>query len=191
MRSSTGIHFPALDHIRAMAAFMVFAWHFTHYATGYPVPFTAPTIPLLSIFDEGHTGVALFMTLSGFLFATILENRRIHYSRFLFNRLLRLIPLLIVVLTAVGLRHWWDGGDVTVYSQTLLSGFVLPVWPNGGWSIAVEIHFYLALPLLLWMQNTSRLALPLVVIVMILLRGVIWWQVGEIQSLPTGPLSAV
>lgn len=66
MRSSSGEHFIALDHVRALAAFMVFAWHFTQAANGYPVPFEyVPALFPFSLLDAGHTGVALFMTLSG------------------------------------------------------------------------------------------------------------------------------
>ena len=62
MRSSSGEHFIALDHVRALAAFMVFAWHFTHAENGYPVPFEyVPALFPFSLLDEGHTGVALFM----------------------------------------------------------------------------------------------------------------------------------
>ena len=54
---------------------MVFAWHFTH-AGGYPVPLEySPNAFPLAIFDEGHTGVALFMTLSGYLFAKLLDGK--------------------------------------------------------------------------------------------------------------------
>jgi peptidoglycan/LPS O-acetylase OafA/YrhL len=70
MKSSSGAHFIALDHIRALAAFMVFTWHFIHGPAGdFPVPTGyAPAIFPLSVLDQGHTGVALFMCLSGYLF---------------------------------------------------------------------------------------------------------------------------
>jgi peptidoglycan/LPS O-acetylase OafA/YrhL len=29
----------ALDQIRAVAAYMVFCWHFLHWSNGYPIPF--------------------------------------------------------------------------------------------------------------------------------------------------------
>ena len=77
MKSSTGQYFIALDHIRAVAALLVFIWHFSHAASGYPVPFEfTPSFFPLAIFDEGHTGVALFMTLSGYLFAKLLDGKR-------------------------------------------------------------------------------------------------------------------
>ena len=183
MRSSTGKHFPALDHVRALAAFMVFSWHFLHSTNGYPVSFSAAVPPLFSIFQEGHTGVALFMVLSGYLFATILANNRIHYGYFLLNRFLRLMPLLIVVMSIIGIKHCLEGGDILAYGNTLIRGFILPIWPNGGWSIAVEIQFYLILPFLLRLQHISRLALPLVVLLMIIVRMGIWWEVGEVQTL--------
>lgn len=83
MRSSSGAHFIALDHVRALAAFIVFAWHFTHAANDYPVAFDyVPALFPFSILDEGHTGVALFMTLSGYLFAKLLDGKSIDYRAF-------------------------------------------------------------------------------------------------------------
>src|SRR5690349_10843220 len=103
MRGSSGTHFIALDHIRAVAAYLVFSWHFTHAETGYPVPFEyAPALFPAAILDEGHTGVALFMTLSGYLFAKLLDGKAIDYPAFIFNRVLRLLPLLLVVVIVVG-----------------------------------------------------------------------------------------
>ncbi len=60
--------------MRALAAFLVFSWHFTHGRESWPIPFGyAPSIFLLAPLDEGHTGVALFMTLSGYLFAKLVR----------------------------------------------------------------------------------------------------------------------
>src|SRR5258708_27812747 len=99
MRSSSGAHFIALDHVRAVAIFMVFAWHFTHARNGYPVPFDyVPALFPFSVLDEGHTGVALFMALSGYLFAKLLVGKSIDYRRFLCDRSLRPLPLLSAAL---------------------------------------------------------------------------------------------
>src|SRR5258706_15678405 len=93
MRSSSGAHFIALDHVRAVAIFMVFAWHFTHARNGYPVPFDyVPALFPFSVLDEGHTGVALFMSLSGYLFAKLLDGKSIDYRRFLWYPALRPLP---------------------------------------------------------------------------------------------------
>jgi len=63
MISSSGKHYANLDHVWALAAFMVFSWHFL-----LPEARAVAPIPPFSLFAEGHTGVALFMTLSGYLF---------------------------------------------------------------------------------------------------------------------------
>jgi peptidoglycan/LPS O-acetylase OafA/YrhL len=82
MRSSSGAHYIALDHIRALAAFLVVTWHFLH--TFIPYEYVPPVF-LLSLLDEGHTGVALFMTFSGYLFAKLLEGRPIIYTALSIN----------------------------------------------------------------------------------------------------------
>ena len=184
MRSSSGAHFIALDHIRALAAFMVFAWHFTHAANGYPVAFDfVPALFPFAILDEGHTGAALFMTLSGYLFAKLLDGKSIDYRAFIWNRALRLLPLLMVVILIVGVTKFVAGQSLSTYAYTIAMGVLLPFLPNGGWSITVEFHYYIVLPLFLWMLAKSRFWPVSIIIAAIALRWVLYHERGEIQSL--------
>ena len=182
MRATSGAHYIALDHVRALAAFIVIAWHFIHGASGYPVPFEgAPRIIPLAIFDEGHTGVALFMCLSGYLFCKLLSGRKINYFLFLFNRALRLLPLLFLVITIVILVKYSNSENSYYYWLSILNGFYLPTWPNGGWSITVEFHFYIFVPVFLWTVYTRRYLIVLFLIIPFLLRFFIWFYYGDVQ----------
>jgi peptidoglycan/LPS O-acetylase OafA/YrhL len=194
MRSSTGAHYIALDHVRALAAFLVFVWHFTHGPDGAPVPFEYfPSFIPFALLDEGHTGVALFMTLSGYLFAKLLAGKAIDYGAFLWNRALRLLPLLLLVILIVGIQRFARGESLLTYAWCVIKGVLLPyttvkgvhaeTLPNGGWSIAVEWHFYMILPLFLWMLRKSRL-LPLSILAgSLALRWLIRHEEGEVQFL--------
>jgi len=184
MKSTTGEHYVALDHLRALAAFLVFTWHFTHSTNGFPVPFEfVPAIPPFALLDEGQTGVALFMTLSGYLFAKLLDGKRIIYSAFIWNRALRLLPLLAFVILVDAYRKIHAGESFLGYAYWTIRGVLLPALPNGGWSITVEFHFYLVLPLLLWMLRKSAL-LPLgVIAAAIALRWYLHSINGEVQGL--------
>lgn len=168
MKSSSGAHFIALDHVRALAAFMVVAWHFLS-VTKVDYSF-APAIFPLALFDEGHTGVSLFMCLSGYLFAKLLNGKNINYQAFIWNRVIRLLPLLSLVVLIVGLQKVWAGEDLQRYALSILKGLLAPTLPNGGWSITVEFHFYLILPALLWIfRRHGALALS-VILAAIMLR---------------------
>ncbi len=181
MKSSSGAHYVGLDHLRAFAAFMVICWHFT------PVSIhkvdQAPTFIPFSLLHEGNTGVSLFMVLSGYLFAKLLDGRAIVFREFIRNRFLRLAPLLAVVLA------WWAYRQVHVYgwhlhtaTDHIAKGLVLPVWPNGGWSIAVEFHFYLVLPFLLrWSKHSVWPLLGLIIAAMLIRAGVHFLR-GNLQD---------
>lgn len=184
MRSSSGTHFIALDHVRAFAAFMVFTWHFTHGTNGYPVPFDyVPSLFPFSLLDEGHTGVALFMTLSGYLFAKLLDGKTIDYKAFLWNRALRIFPLLGFVILVAGIKQLFKGESLYHYAYSIARGVLFPSLPNGGWAITVECHYYIILPLFLWMLRKSKLLPVSVVAAAIALRLLIYHEKGEIQSL--------
>src|SRR5258706_5396122 len=127
MRSSSGAHFIALDHVRAVAIFMVFAWHFTHARNGYPVPFDyVPALFPFSVLDEGHTGVALFMSLSGYLFAKLLDGKSIDYRRFLGQRPPPLFPPLAVVPLIVGLSNLAHHAAGWFSVFTIVSRLIVP-----------------------------------------------------------------
>lgn len=173
----------ALDQIRALAAFLVFTWHFTHGYNGTPVSFAgAPLLPFAALFDEGHVGVALFMCLSGYLFARLLDGKRINYGAFFAARAIRLFPLLLFVFAIRAAQTFVAHQSLTSLAKVLAMGFVKPVWPNGGWSIAVELHFYLILPFLLGVQRKNPLALSIFVAVSILFRLGIFLESGKIQD---------
>jgi len=184
MRSSTGAHYVALDHVRALAAFMVFTWHFSHGLTGWPIPYEyVPAFFPFALLDEGHTGVALFMTLSGYLFAKLLDGKEIRYGDFLWNRALRLLPLLAVVIAIVGVMRAGSGAGLSSYPKEVVEGVLLPTLPNGAWSITAEFHFYLILPVFLWMLRRSRW-LPLsIVVAAIALRALLRHELGTVQDL--------
>jgi peptidoglycan/LPS O-acetylase OafA/YrhL len=183
LKSSSGKYYVALDHVRALAIFLVFSWHFinlSYGATAYKSP--VPVFPL-SIVMEGQTGVAIFMALSGYLFAKLLDGKRIDYKSFIWNRCIRLLPLLILVIVLVGIERLTNGMSLPTYLKTIFDGLVFPSLPHGGWSITVEFHFYLLLPLILWAARKSRYALPLMLTMAILLRTFLYYRYSEIQSL--------
>lgn len=190
MKSSSGQHYIALDHVRAVAALMVFTWHFTHAHNGFPVPFEyVPAVFPLALLDEGHTGVSLFMALSGYLFAKLLDGRSVHYGHFFWNRLLRLAPLLLLVMVVFGVRKVLDEPYPTLeqaatrYLHNIAWGAIYPTWPNGGWSITVELHFYLLLPLLLWLRDHRRPWLLGLLGLSVAFRLAYMQTHGEVQSL--------
>lgn len=174
MRASTGAYFSRLDHVRALAAFLVYFWHFVHVS----VPFDhVPAFFLVSWLEEGHTGVALFMVLSGYLFARITAGRDLSLSGFYWNRFVRLAPLLVLVLA-----FWSWKGKLTLHD--FAAGFVRPTWPGGAWSITTELHFYLVFPLILALQRRHRLAPLLAILVLAIIgRAVFWLQTGQVQDL--------
>ena len=52
----------------------------------------------------------------------------------------------------------------------------------GAWSVAIELHFYLMLPFLLLLLRTwGAVAVALTLVPSIILRGVLWYQNGEVH----------
>ena len=180
LKSADGRHWASLDHVRALAAFMVFSWHFIHGSGGYPVPFEGAPFPSPLVFlDEGHAGVSLFMCLSGYLFAKLIGDRAIDFPAFLWNRFLRLAPLLTIVLAIATIVHLQDGETTAIHLQHLVLGLMLPVWPNGGWSITVELQFYAFLPVILIATIRYKYAPLLIVGAFIILRCVLLTQLDH------------
>lgn len=166
--------------MRALAAFIVFTWHFNVVNDGHLAP--PPMFPL-SLLTEGHTGVALFMVLSGYLFAKLLDGKNIIYTQFIWNRFLRLAPLLTVVIVYIGVSKYLSGQDISPYIKSVLVGAIKPSLPNGGWSITAEFHFYLMLPILLYLSDKSIYLLLLVLGISVASKTMLHQELGQIQTL--------
>lgn len=142
-------HQPALDGLRAFAAFAVMLFHFD-----------------MARMPGGYLGVDIFFVLSGYLITTILlkeqEARgRIDYAAFLERRARRLFPALALLLAIYLLlapllspvlaeRKWADIGTAALYLTNIRHTF----WPvntplSHTWSLGIEQQFYLLWPLLL------------------------------------------
>jgi peptidoglycan/LPS O-acetylase OafA/YrhL len=131
-----------LDVLRGFAILMVMGVH-------------VPAYPLWSTF--GGWGVDLFFVLSGFLISNLLfkeyqKSGDIRLVRFLSRRALKLYPsfYLLVAVTLI-YCYFWNvpvSGRSLVGELSLTQNYIGSVWGH-TWSLSVEEHFYLALPLLL------------------------------------------
>ncbi|UCE32479.1 MAG: acyltransferase, partial [Burkholderiales bacterium] len=141
-----------LDHLRFVAAALVVAFHAFH----RHVPDLRADNPLLSLIDEGHTGIGLFMVISGFIFTVIAADATPRYWPFLRNRLLRIYPLyLFGAMLALAIATYNDHRN---YGLLEFLGWLIPYRASTVadaryfvqlWTIWVEFQFYLVFPFLL------------------------------------------
>lgn len=162
MHSNNFKYLPPIDHIRAIAALLVLVYHGLHLFSWkeiygnlvMPQTWHISPNPLATIIIEGHTGVALFMVLSGFIFTYGIKDNEINYKEFLRNRFLRIYPL-FVFLTVIGIYIHPNNFTLNGLFQTLLlfanvSGANdLGAFSALFWTISVEFQFYIIFPFVL------------------------------------------
>lgn len=175
-------HLPGLDGVRGLAILMVLATHFLGSATA------STLIERLVVKAAGYglLGVDLFFVLSGFLITGLLlrAKGRPHYFRnFYARRTLRIFPLYYAVLAALfvvlpqfitpspllqeAARHqaWLWTYTSNFYIASVASWDSL-TYVNHFWSLAVEEHFYLIWPLVVF--SVTRPTLERVCVAVIL-----------------------
>jgi peptidoglycan/LPS O-acetylase OafA/YrhL len=116
-------------------------------------------------FRIGWTGVDLFFVLSGFLIGGLLFDEakrtgRLRVLRFFGRRAFKIWPPYAVFLIAVAALLLWDRLPLSPLGPNLLhiqNYFPMEFgWWGHTWSLAVEEHFYLLLPLLLLTLGPTR-----------------------------------
>jgi len=142
---------PRLDQLRWFAATLVFLFHFyLEYRGNGGAELNSRWTALVT---QGHTGVGLFFTLSGFLFMQIaLAQQTIVYRDFVRNRVLRILPLFLtifLVATSIGRDNFQPQDLLYLFATNLghapTSGTVIT---GAAWTISLEFLFYLVFPFL-------------------------------------------
>jgi peptidoglycan/LPS O-acetylase OafA/YrhL len=154
-----------LDLLRALAVLLVIGRHASPRLTGDASPWQG----VFEVWQRGGwVGVDLFFVLSGFLIAGVLftEHRvhgRIDYGRFLLRRGCKIYPAFWVLLATTAAYGCYVGrppSGAQLASELLYVQNYWPGWLPHTWSLAVEEHFYLVLPLLLLWLGGRRAAPP-------------------------------
>lgn len=142
----------------------------------------------------GWTGVDLFFVLSGFLiggllFKEYLTSGSIQVGRFLKRRGFKIWPSYYIYLAALTGIMYYDGrqdiGQSILPSILNVQNYFEPVRIH-LWSLGVEEHFYLALPILLWALIASGLlhSLPAIVLglAVVCTAGRVWFRLQDANS---------
>jgi peptidoglycan/LPS O-acetylase OafA/YrhL len=166
---------PELDGVRAIAIWMVLVGHiFYGWAVSVRAFAHVPVI-LLQIVGHGWLGVDLFFVLSGFLITGILLDSRhkSHYFRnFYARRFLRIMPLYFAVVIAFAIfyshtREYFLLSTLFAANLANLFGVTVPHGPGILWSLAVEEHFYLLWPLLVYWLDRRKLTILAIFIIVV------------------------
>jgi peptidoglycan/LPS O-acetylase OafA/YrhL len=147
-----------IDGLRGLAILMVVACHHL-----YVNPKSGPAVLFFGcVFGTSGLGVALFFTLSGFLIAWPFWRRKVNRAEqaippgYGWRRFWKIYPpLALSVLLLTPTYILWHG-DAPLYLHATMQwltglAFLMPVSGKLNpvmWSLVVEIHFYLVLPLL-------------------------------------------
>lgn len=175
--ASTGSHFDVLDGLRGVAILLVVAYH-----TLYTNPAHGVVARLAGdIIAAGWMGVPIFFVLSGFLISYPFFQKREADPQFWYQRgyasrrLAKILPPFYLSIVLFLGFYWLQFHDPAYLESawkwaTGLANFIpIPVAFNlSYWSLLVESHFYLLLPLLFWLTRGRSVRTTTVVLFLIL-----------------------
>ena len=188
LKTESAARLHGLDNLRAFAILFVFLFHSNRW-------FEHPDW-FLKAFQFGWTGVDLFFVLSGFLIssqllAQIKTDSRFSMKAFYIKRMFRILPVYYFVLIIYFLFPFFSndfGRGQTLpplwkfltFTQNLGGDFAHARSLGMVWSLCVEEHFYLVLPITLFLLlktgwfNKGWLLLIILFIVGFLIRWFAW-----------------
>jgi hypothetical protein len=207
-------YLPEVDQLRAIAAVLVLFYHglqlfgarLTHGADFSPSQhWLYPSNPIIAIIEEGHSGVSLFIVLSGFILSLGAIGNTVGYKPFLIARFLRIYPMLVVCLVvAISVRPTSLVSQITTLLPVNASGGVDSPFTSMFWAVALEFQCYLIFPLLIAFSNKhgSRFLLQVIAVALLLrllailadganARDISYWTViGRIDQFCIGIIAA-
>lgn len=178
-----GHHLHSLESLRGIAALMIVFFHLSH-VLNVPFPNILGFIP-----NHFWLGVPLFYTLSGFVLAYGYAERLgdgKQRTKFYIARFFRIAPLFYVMLTCWTLATWvmLDKNidfETLFLNVTFMFGLVpgkhvSVVW--AGWSIGIEMLFYIIFPVLAATIKNIR-DIVIAFVFACCLSAWVRWQLGQ------------
>jgi peptidoglycan/LPS O-acetylase OafA/YrhL len=164
-----------LDLLRALAIAMVVGYHLIQ---------TSPVRPPAQIrfWRVGQYGVDLFFVLSGWLIGSLYWKERARFGdvellRFWLRRWIRTVPPYLGALVVTWLAVSFDRGEPFNWSYLFFLQNYHPrlEFFSVSWSLCIEEHFYLFLPLLLVLGARSRWSVAILFSTLIIAAPVCRW----------------
>jgi peptidoglycan/LPS O-acetylase OafA/YrhL len=177
--AGSGDHIPALDGLRGVAILFVILFHYVT-ASNFGSD-AGVTRKIVGLAGSLWTGVDLFFVLSGFLITGILlraKDQPGYFTNFYMRRVLRIFPLYYAALIAIFVvvprlvtitdpqiqRIYDTQGWIWAYSENIAIAVAREdyfnvgwLWVGHFWSLAVEEHFYLVWPLMVFLCTPRTL----------------------------------
>ena len=180
-------HLGRLDHLRFFACIWVI---FDNMGTSFLNNISVDNIivrNIINILKHGSLGVDVFLVLSAFLFTVLCNGgkKEIIYRKFIYNRILRIVPLLtfaFLIMKALTLQ-FSPQQFINILSMDFYyinrwgSGFV------GIWTLGVELQFYLLFPLLIIPMREKKLSYFIMWIVILILVKMCMVQIHGKETL--------
>lgn len=151
-----------IDALRGIAACYVALFHLTY------IGYIAPPSYFRPFTDAGMSGVSLFFVVSAFTLSLSWSNRKDEATptiNYLLRRLFRIAPLFWLWIAISCLRDWFQFGVAHSPSEVIANAaFVfnlIPSMSNGipwaGWTIGVEMLFYVLFPVIFrWLDTPGK-----------------------------------
>jgi len=147
------------------------------------------------VLRSGYMGVDVFFVLSGFILGVVYQTLTpAGVPRFFLRRALRLYPLNLAVLLAIGVLSatvlpmgaWTDWRLLPVFAL-MVEGYAsqpIPAWNPVTWSVGIELACYLCFPLAMF--GIRRLPTIAVAVAVVALLALAWWAEGFCLGWPVG-----
>lgn len=202
---SSQARYPGLDGLRGLAALGVVAVHAWMYTENSHHGERGPLVD--AVIGELRLGLMFFFVVSGFLLArpwvraAQTQSPPPSLRRYARGRAARVLPAYLVALVgAFAILHGtghprevgWEALPVfAVFAQNQVPGIAGQLNPP-TWSLAVEVGFYLLLPLLGWAFLRSRTAWRMLALCLAaIVAGVVWsgagYELGWAETVTTSP----
>jgi len=191
-----------LDGLRGLAALAVFG---VHYNQIVDVDVQIGPFDLYRFLVNGEYGVALFFILSGLLLSQPFWKSILYAAdwpdtrAYVIRRLARILPayylaLTVLILLAGYWRYAQAWTDILLHYSFLFNYAEFSIFSINApfWTLAVEVQFYVLLPLLFLLLR--RLSVRNIVIVLVLLSlvayGLNYWLISSIDKIILWPGSS-